>query len=404
MTIVAIFQISMEIWGIIICMIALVGILVARTMFGNGQNLKLLMEFLCILLLINDVLAWIFRGRPGEMAGWITQISNFMVFCVNYVIMSVAAVFIWRSIGVSGRKPRRIYAVFGLSILGILLLIVSQFNQMFYYFDVHNIYHRGKYFLITQIIAIVGMSLIMTVLIQYRKFLENSVFWAMLSYFILPAAATITLMLYYGLSLQNMAIVISTQIMFIVDIIQMANRLNRSQSDYQKARMEAEHDAMTGLWNKTFGMAYITDYMDKMQEGDSAALFFADIDSFKNVNDTYGHMVGDYWIKEVANILESVFRREDIVCRFGGDEYLILLKGMCREEVLREKILQFEKILERKSLEQGQRIRCSFGICRIMGKGCQIDRCIDLADRALYEAKQEKTSSVVIYQMTDSGE
>ena len=68
----------------------------------------------------------------------------------------------------------------------------------------------------------------------------------------------------YGLSLQNIAIVISAQIMFVMDTIDISSRLDRSHMALLRARHEAEHDAMTGLWNKVAGTTKIREYMAQM--------------------------------------------------------------------------------------------------------------------------------------------
>ena len=84
----------------------------------------------------------------------------------------------------------------------------------------------------------------------------------------------------YGLSLQNIAVMISTQIMFVMDTIDRSARLDHSHMALLHARYEAEHDAMTGLWNKVAGTAQIKKYIAQMQPEDVAALMFVDIDDF----------------------------------------------------------------------------------------------------------------------------
>ena len=142
------------------------------------------------------------------------RISNFTVFFSNYIYMSLFAYFLWKSVANKDEnKPRRLYIIYGLSMLGIVLLIISQFNRMFYNFDSQNVYHRGTAYIVTQLIAIIGIAINFTILLQYRKRLEKTIFYAMLSYFILPAIATVIVIIHYGLALQNLALVISTQIM-----------------------------------------------------------------------------------------------------------------------------------------------------------------------------------------------
>lgn len=276
------------------------------------------------------------------------------------------------------------------------MLILSQFFKFFYSFNANNLYQRETWYSVTQIIAILGIILNFSLLLEYRKRLSRAIFYAILSYFILPTIATIVLIFYYGLSLQNLALVISTQIMFSVDVIDVSQRLKKSQKAFLQASYEAEHDAMTNLWNKTSGMQKIEHYISRMQSQDQAALLFVDIDNFKIINDTYGHAIGNYWICEIAHLLEDTCRKDDIVCRFGGDEYLVLLKGAGDHEVLRTKMEFFRQFLNLKASEQNQHVHCSIGICQIHGNSHSANDCIKLADAALYQAKEKGKDGFII--------
>ena len=394
-----IFQVAVEFWGIVWCIIASVRIVFGKARLHANRSIKLMMQMLCILLLINDSLAYIFRGQPGNTAYYVVRISNYMVFFSNYIYMGVFSIFLWKSVGeLNERMPGRIYATLGLSGLGVLLLTISQFRGLFYTFDADNYYHRGTWYVVAQLIAIVGMAIDLTILLQYRRRLERVLFYAILSYFVLPAITTVIMIFSYGLSLQNIAIMISTQIMFIMDTIDMSARLDHSHMALLHARYEAEHDAMTGLWNKVAGTAQIKKYIAQMQPEDVAALMFVDIDDFKSINDVYGHDAGDYWIREVAALLSNVGVEEDIVCRFGGDEYLVFMKSPADTETITTRFRQFKELLQFKALEMNQNVHCSVGICRMNGAGCEYEQCLKIADDALYEVKRNGKNNCVLFE------
>ncbi len=394
----AIFHISIEFWGIVICFIAMAGILFGRTQLHAHKAIKVIMQICCIFLLVNDSLAWAFRGQAGDTAYIMVRLSNFFVFFSNYVYMSLFAVFLWDSISELNEKmPARVFFVFGLSIVGIGLLVFSQFNSLFYVFDENNYYHRSYAYIVTQLIAAFGIIINFSMLIQYRKRVDKPIFYAMLSYFVLPAVATVIMMFFYGLALQNLAIVVSTQLMFAVDLIDVGQRLNLSQKAYLRASHEAKHDSMTGLWNKSSGMSKIQNYIENLGDGDEASLMFIDIDDFKSINDVYGHVIGDYWIKEIASLLIKVFSERDIVCRFGGDEFLVYMNGVVDNEKLKSKIYHFNEHLRMKAVERGQDVHCSIGICRISGGGHTMEEAVELADKALYEAKNGGKNTYVFY-------
>lgn len=90
----------------------------------------------------------------------------------------------------------------------------------------------------------------------------------------------------------------------------------------EKLNYEATHDELTGLFNRS-AYASILDRLTK--SGDRIALILLDVDLFKNINDWYGHDIGDAVLKAVASELLSAFRRDDMVCRIGGDEFAIIM-------------------------------------------------------------------------------
>lgn len=396
----AIFHISIEFWGIVSCLIATVGIILGKSQLHANRGLKISMQICCMVLLFCDSLAWGFRGQPGTLAYYMVRISNYLVFASNYVFMSLFATFLWKSIAeLNETLLNRVYIIYSLSALGITLLTLSQTNHLFYYFDSQNLYHRSSAYPISQLIAVIGIAINFTILIQYRKRLDRPIFLAMLTYFILPAIATVALIFIYGLSLQNIALVISTQIMFIVDALSVTQKLDESQTAYLKAIHAAAHDPMTGLWNKPSALKQIQVCLEHMEPDDSASLLFVDIDNFKSLNDNYGHIIGDFWIKEIASLLASSCRMDDIVCRFGGDEFLIFLNGTADINLLQKKMHQFSNHLALKSMERGQNVHCSIGICQIFGNGYTLNQCIETADRALYEVKEHGKNSCTVYRV-----
>lgn len=405
MTIRAMFHICMELWGIFICLICTGGIFIATPHKNRRTRIKILMQIACMLLLGADALSWYFLNNPGETAYYMVRLGNFSVFCINYIFMSLFTTYIWLTVSNHNhRKPAALYAVYALSASGILLLIITQFTGLFYYFDDHNLYHRGNYYLLSQEIAVLGIALCLFMLISYRKNLDRIIFLSMMSFFTLPVLATIYQALAYGFSLQCLAAVISTQIMFVMDTVEMNLRFHSQQADYRKARYEAEHDGMTGLLNKEAGWKRMREYFNRMGSRDEALLMFVDIDDFKTINDTYGHTAGDFWIREVASQLRHIYRQDDIICRYGGDEFLALIRNTASEQVLETTLGIFFQQLARTSEQHGQDVHCSVGVCRIAatrirrntdeGNGednrgeVDFDECVKQADLALYETKR----------------
>jgi diguanylate cyclase len=124
--------------------------------------------------------------------------------------------------------------------------------------------------------------------------------------------------------------------------------------------------------------------------GETSVLVLADIDLFKNVNDTYGHLVGDMVLVSIANILTSSSRPMDIIFRYGGEEFLLYLPGtsISAAKVALERIrLAIEEHRTKTKFAQSVQVTMSFG-ASILNKDQPIQESINLADKALYQAKQ----------------
>ncbi len=395
-----IFHISIEFWGGILCVVAFVCMLAERDTRRTQKRIKIGMQMCCLLLMVTDSLYMGLRGNPADWVYWIVRVCKYLVFFSNYIYMILIVVYLWQLMSDGDEKmPKRLLAVGALSVMCIVLITVSQFNGMIFYFDDVNMYHRGTYYLIIQLAVVAQIILIFTVYIQYRKRLSRYVSYALIAYFVLSTVTTMLVVLGTGLSLQNFAVVIATQVMFAVDYVDMLHRLDKSEAAYSKANYAANHDSMTGICNKEWGMKLITEFVNGMREDDGASLCFIDIDDFKQINDKYGHMTGDYWIKEIAGLLRKICRKDDVICRFGGDEYLLLMKGIDDAEVIKSKFCQLSEHLKLRAVERGQEVHVSIGACMITGAGHSMQQAVKLADEALYEGKRGGKNTCVVYRL-----
>ena len=110
-----------------------------------------------------------------------------------------------------------------------------------------------------------------------------------------------------------------------------------------KLTHEATHDALTGLYNRN---AYEM-LMDSVDQ-EHIALLIIDVDKFKTVNDTYGHDVGDKVLQRVANVLKEHFRSVDLICRFGGDEFVVIMtrSNSSMRKLIEDKIREINRVLQ----------------------------------------------------------
>ena len=170
---------------------------------------------------------------------------------------------------------------------------------------------------------------------------------------------------------------------------QMMSRVNDNQ---KKLSYEASHDALTGLFNRQA-------YLDNIRtfEGSKICFLHLDVDNFKFINDTYGHDVGDRYLKKVATVLEHSFRKGDQVYRLGGDEFAVIMDEIVEEnaQIVIDKIELIETALTDGS--DGVPVSAvSAGATFYNGEG-EVDRVYKEADLALYAAKNSGKGKLVFY-------
>jgi diguanylate cyclase (GGDEF)-like protein/PAS domain S-box-containing protein len=154
-------------------------------------------------------------------------------------------------------------------------------------------------------------------------------------------------------------------------------------------RHQAMHDTLTGLPNRKLMNDYLVANLAEAREKEHTfALLFLDMDGFKQINDTYGHEMGDMLLENVALRLANTVRREDMVARFGGDEFIIILRGAEEAEDLADKIAM--SLLAPISLNGiDLQITASIGIALYPNDGHNPQSLIKAADKALYKVKGE---------------
>lgn len=157
-------------------------------------------------------------------------------------------------------------------------------------------------------------------------------------------------------------------------------------------------DFLTGVYNRRFFYTDIEEYVKLAEEiDDSYAFSMIDIDHFKKINDTYGRDSGDNILKSIAKILIDNTKGSDIVARFGGDEFCVVLKKISKEEAVKFFVNLRAKVAENEIVIKTQKIRVTISVGVSFGKGhCDIDEMLEACDSALYTAKENGRNRVEI--------
>lgn len=172
-------------------------------------------------------------------------------------------------------------------------------------------------------------------------------------------------------------------------------RVQTNQSTEKYFKM-SRTDGLTGLLNKTAGLSIMESYTLGAR-GESYAVLFLDIDRFKDINDTYGHLEGDGLLRTIGERLTDMFRKGDVLCRFGGDEFLILMKDVHSEKYAREKASDIIKTLRELGEAHPYTLTCSIGIYLSETHKDDLDEVLLRADKALYQAKSRGRNRYHVY-------
>jgi len=163
----------------------------------------------------------------------------------------------------------------------------------------------------------------------------------------------------------------------------------------QELLRAATKDKLTGLYNRHHGEKTLREASSRAQAGgNSLCLIIADIDHFKRINDTFGHLAGDRVLSDVAGILRAAARSLDTVIRWGGEEFMIVLADC----VIGDAVLLAERVRTRVHAHRDSEVgslTVSLGIAQLEA-GETIDALIARADAALYDAKRAGRNAVSV--------
>jgi diguanylate cyclase (GGDEF)-like protein/PAS domain S-box-containing protein len=165
-------------------------------------------------------------------------------------------------------------------------------------------------------------------------------------------------------------------------------------------REQALHDPLTGLHNRR----YLNETLDREllraeRDGECLSLIVADIDHFKQLNDTYGHQAGDIFLVEIARLMKRHARSSDVICRYGGEEFLLVLPGASaataeqRAEAIRRTCAEIRIPYAGVDLMATM----SLGVATYPDHGRAADEIIMKADKALYSSKRDGRDRVTVW-------
>ena len=182
-------------------------------------------------------------------------------------------------------------------------------------------------------------------------------------------------------------------------IIGIIHDINELKSDALALKKQAERDSLTKLLNRASCQQAVTDYLESRSSDSLSALLVLDLDNFKSVNDTHGHLYGDAVLTQIGTTLMSLFRAHDIIGRVGGDEFLVFLKNVPSREMVQDRcqLLLDTFRTQLSSLMPGLLVSVSIGGAMCPANGTTYADLFRRADEALYSAKRKGKNQYALY-------
>ncbi|MBE6827723.1 MAG: GGDEF domain-containing protein [Ruminococcaceae bacterium] len=261
----------------------------------------------------------------------------------------------------------------------LVLIISSQQTHIIYYIDEANIYHKGRLYII-QVIVMVFYIFYPTVLslIEARKQVSREARKEKNSLSMFAEAALICAILQnFASDLPLISVGITVSILVV----------------YLRVQTKQIYvDTLTGINNRRQLNIFLEEFFGKKKHKGKTFILMMDIDSFKQINDNYGHLEGDYALIKIAEILKNICsKNNDFVARFGGDEFAIVANRSNEAEIegLKNEI-KLELNIENKSKSKEYELSLSIGSAELFPEEDTIETAILKADEQLYIIKQNR--------------
>jgi len=190
---------------------------------------------------------------------------------------------------------------------------------------------------------------------------------------------------------------------YVLNIARDITKRKLAEAEVQKLqeqlRQQALHDPLTGLYNRRYlDEAIERELIRAARNKQPVGIVMCDLDHFKRVNDTHGHLAGDEVLRMFAELLKKHARGSDIVCRFGGEEFVMFLPDMS-PAVACQRAGQLRTELAAKRITHGTSViqmTASFGVAAFPEHGKTMDGLISAVDAAMYQAKEAGRDRVVV--------
>lgn len=338
-----------------------------------------------IVILVLDASIWLLGGRHFIYAPVLHKFVTVLYYIFNPFVCFIWLLYSQFKIDQQPEKTKRLAKLCLFPILVNAVLSLSSLGTgWLFYIDGNNIYHRGKFFILMPVICLTYFVFAFILLMKHFKKPKsnsrtNQWYFYMLLFPVISFIGTAIQSFFYGLSL----IWVSTTIALLLVFIHIQNT-------------QIGLDALTELYNRRSLDNYLTQKVKNINRAEEIFLIILDVDRFKEINDRYGHIIGDEALIQTGNILRSSCHiRQDFLARMGGDEFAIV--GTCHHQEYIPQILAKISYYAKEFNQNSSSYTLSFSLGSAFLSECDfptVDNFVRIADARMYAEKNHKRSYV----------
>ena len=334
---------------------------------------------LTMTMIVIDLLGWVFNGLPGSLNLFLNTGFNLLLYIGAPTVPTAWVLYVYYLVSIEEKRIRRACVILCVLLAANALISVASLRTgWFFYVDAANIYSRGSLFLIHLGYCEFLLFYSFIFIVRRRKVLPRRQFLTITIFFVAPFIGMLLQALVYGVSYNWVGVTLSLLITYF---------------NLQSRNLNT--DFLTGVNNRLYFQNYLREKIRGSSEKKTFGAIMADIDHFKNINDTYGHATGDEALKDAVRILKSALRRDDFIARFGGDEFLMIIDAQSRDD-LEEAVSRIKAKTEEFNSQSTKPYRLCFSMGYDVypaGTRTNPDTYIDRLDQKMYEDKRGKLAA-----------
>ena len=348
-----------------------------------NQKLFRILIWINIGAMFSDMVQIMFDGTHFWYSNIIGNVSIFFYYIFQSVIGFIFLLYVDYELYPDNKRWKKrlpYYAI--LAVISEVMTFSSFWTKWIFVIDENNSYIRGNLFYIHTIFAFVYMGYILYLLLDYRKTgkidsnMQKELYNRLFVFPIIPWIGSLAQILLPG----TPWVLPMTTIAILINHITIQNGY-------------MARDYLTGLYNRSQLESFMNYQLRNLKKGNYFFLIILDLDKFKEINDTYGHLIGDDALINAAKLIRgSCKRKTDYVARLGGDEFAII--GQCKDaEAVDMIIVRMHEVVDNfnKTNEKPYKIMFSAGYAIHDGsEDATLDKMISIADDKMYEIKRAK--------------